>query len=153
MSNGNIEKLEGITLNVYLYIVRKRKPVGPRDVMKGAHLSSPSVAHRHLQKLEDMNLLQKNQYGEYLIKNKARMEGYFWIGHRALPKMFTYSLIFLSILIVELIILALHMPLENYKFIIWFSLLILITGLATTVFVIEGFLQYRAIKRSLQPNH
>ena len=34
-------ELEGITLNVYLYAARKRKPVGPRDVMKGVNLSSP----------------------------------------------------------------------------------------------------------------
>jgi hypothetical protein len=54
MPNANNEELEGITLSVYLYIVKKGKPVGPRDVMKGANLSSPSVAYRHLQKLEDM---------------------------------------------------------------------------------------------------
>ena len=64
MTNADSESLEGKTLNVYAYAVKEGKPVGPRDVMKGAHLSSPSVAYRHLQKLEDMNLLQKNEYGE-----------------------------------------------------------------------------------------
>jgi hypothetical protein len=148
--NINNEKLEGITLSVYLYIVKKRKPVGPRDVMKGAHLSSPSVAYRHLQKLEDWNLLRKNEYGEYLIKNKAHMDGYFWIGRHVIPKMFTYSLIFLSIFVTEVVILAIHYPVESYKFVIFFSLLILVTGLAAAVFVIEGILQRRGIKRSIQ---
>ena len=49
-------ELEGITLSVYWYVVKEGKPVGPREVMKGAHLSSPSVAYRHLQKLEELNL-------------------------------------------------------------------------------------------------
>jgi len=145
----NNEKLEGITLNVYLYIVRKRKPVGPRDVMKGAYLSSPSVAYRHLQKLEDWDLLRKNEYGEYLVKNKAPIDGYFWIGRYVVPKMFTYSFIFLILLIIETIILAIHYPVESYKFVTFFSLLILVTGLATTVFAIEGIMQHRASKRYL----
>jgi hypothetical protein len=144
------EKLEGITLNVYLYIIRKGKPVGPRDVMKGAHLSSPSVAYRHLQKLEDWDLLRKNEYGEYLVKNKAPMDGYFWVGRHVMPKMFTYSLIFLSIFIIEVVILAIHYPVESYKFVIFFSLLILVTGLATTVFVIEGIMHYRGVKRGIE---
>ncbi|MCW4053932.1 MAG: hypothetical protein NWE84_03295 [Candidatus Bathyarchaeota archaeon] len=65
-------ELEGITLSVYLYAVKRGKPVGPRDVMKGVNLSSPSVAYRHLQKLEDLDYLQKNNYGEYVAKASVR---------------------------------------------------------------------------------
>jgi len=106
--NANNEELEGITLSVYLYVVKKGKPVGPRDVMKGAHLSSPSVAYRHLEKLEDLGFLKKNEHGEYVTKDKARVRGYIWIGRRMMPKMLVYSLLFMSILIVELVILAIH---------------------------------------------
>jgi hypothetical protein len=91
--NANNEELVGITLSVYLYGVKKGKPVGPRDAMKGAHLSSPSVAYRHLQKLEDLGFLQKNKYGEYVTKDKGRVRGYIWIGRRMMPKMLVYSLI------------------------------------------------------------
>ena len=62
------DELEGLTLTVYLYVAGKGKPVGPRDVTKGANLSSPSVAYRHLQKLEDDGYLSKNEYGEYTVK-------------------------------------------------------------------------------------
>ena len=51
--------LTGNTLIVYTYVVGENRPVGTRDVMRGANLSSPSVAHRHLQKLEAMGLLEK----------------------------------------------------------------------------------------------
>jgi hypothetical protein len=148
--NADNEELEGITLNVYLYVVKKGKPVGPRDVMKGAHLSSPSVAYRHLQKLEDLGYLQKNKYGEYVTKNKARVRGYVWIGRRMMPKMLVYSLIFMSILIVELVILALHYSVENYEFKVFFLLLTLITGFAMGVFIAEGLLQRRRTKKSIQ---
>jgi hypothetical protein len=146
----NSEELEGITLSVYLYVVGKGNPVGPRDVMKGAHLSSPSVAYRHLQKLEDLGYLQKNTYGEYITKEKACVKGYLWVGRRMMPKMLVYSLIFLGILIAELVVLALHYSVENYSFKIFFLLLTLVTGFAMGVFIVEGLLQRRRIKRSIQ---
>ena len=100
MPNAGNEKLEGITLSVYFYVVKKRAPVGARDAMKGAHLSSPSVAYRHLEKLEDWGFLEKNEFGEYVVKRKARVAGYIWLGRRMVPKMLVYSLVFLGILVV-----------------------------------------------------
>ena len=141
MTRANNDELEGTTLSVYLHVVKKGKPVGPRDVMKALKLSSPSVAYRHLQKLEDLSYLQKNDYGEYIAKNKAHIRGYFWLGHGLLPAMWRYSLVFLGILIVELYILAVHFPVETYEFKVFFLLLMLITGLALIIFTVEGFLQ------------
>jgi hypothetical protein len=148
--NASNEELEGITLNVYLYTVRKGKPVGPRDAMKGANLSSPSVAYRHLQKLEDMGYLQKNNLGEYVTKGKARVRGYIWIGRSMLPKMLVYAIVFMTILIVELIIFALHYSVENYEFKVFFLLLILVTGFSMIVFTVEALLHHRRTKLSNQ---
>ncbi len=140
------EELGGITLNVYLHVIKKGKPVGPRDVMKAVNLSSPSVAYRHLQKLEDLGYLQKNDYGEYIVKNKAHVKGYIWFGRRLMPAMWRYSIVFLTILIAELYVLAVHFPVETYEFKVFFLLLVLITGLALAVFTIEGFLQNKRKK-------
>jgi hypothetical protein len=137
------EDLEGITLKVYLHAVKKDKPVGPRDVMKGVNLSSPSVAYRHLQKLEDLGYLQKNDYGEYTVKRKAQIGGHVWLGRRLMPKMWLYSLLFLVILIVELFVLFIHFSIETLEFKVFFALLTLITGLALAVFTVEGLLQSR----------
>lgn len=137
------EELQGITLNVYLYVAKKGKPVGPRDVMKGANLSSPSVAYRHLQKLEDEGYLAKNEYGEYTVKKKAPLKGSIWLGHNLVPKMWVYALIFLGILVVELVILFIHFGVETDEFKVFFLLLMLITGFALAVFAVEGFLQSR----------
>jgi DNA-binding transcriptional ArsR family regulator len=139
------EELQGITLNVYLYAAKKESPVGPRDVMKRVNLSSPSVAYRHLQKLEDTGYLKKNEYGEYIIASKARIRGHVWLGRHLIPKMWLYSLVFLAILIVELAILMVHFSIETYEFKVFFLLLALITSLALTVFTVEGLLQRRRI--------
>ncbi len=149
MTNADNTELEGITLSVYWYVVKEGRPVGPRDVMKGAHLSSPSVAYRHLQKLEELGLLQKNDYGEYLVKQKLNMKGYVWVGHRFLSKMFLYGLIFTCILIVEIIVLAIHYSVEDYRFKVFFLLLILVTGAAMSLFFAEGEMQRRRIRRSV----
>ena len=141
MTDAKNEDLEGITLNVYLHAVKKGKPVGPRDVMKGVNLSSPSVAYRHLQKLEDLGYLQKNDYGEYTIKSKAHIKWHVWLGRRLLPKMWLYSLLFLAILGVELSVLIVHFSIETLEFKVFFLLLTIITGLALAVFTIEGYLQ------------
>jgi hypothetical protein len=143
MSKAGKEGLEGITLDVYLQVLKIGKPVGPREVMKAANLSSPSVAYRHLQKLEDLGYLQKNEYGEYITKDKARVSGYMWIGNRLMPKMWLYSIVFLAILVAEAVILVVHYPVETDEFKVFFLLLILITVLAFSVFTIEGFLQIR----------
>jgi hypothetical protein len=118
--------------------------------MKGANLSSPSVAYRHLQKLEDLGYLQKNNYGEYVTKGKAHVRGYMWIGKRMLPKMLVYALTFLTILIIELIVLAIHYPVETDEFKVFFLLLTLITGFAMAVFTVEALRHRKRAKLSSQ---
>jgi DNA-binding transcriptional ArsR family regulator len=136
-------ELEGLTLTVYLYVAKKAKPVGPRDVTKGACLSSPSVAYRHLQKLEDAGYLVKNEYGEYIVKKKASLKGNIWLRSQLFPKMWIYALVFLGILAAELVIFFIHFSVETYEFKVFFLLLTLITGLAAAVFGVEGYLQSR----------
>jgi hypothetical protein len=108
------------------------------------------VAYRHLEKLEDLGLLQKNEYGEYVTKGKAHVGGYVWIGRLMMPKMLAYSLLFMSILTIELVIFALHYSVENDEFKVFFLLLMLITGSAMGVFIAEGLLQRRRTRRSIQ---
>jgi len=148
MTETNNYELEGTTLNVYLNVIKKGKPAGPRDVMKALNLSSPSVAYRHLQKLEDMGYLQKNDYGEYIAKDKAHLRGYFWLGRHLVPTMWRYSLVFLGILIVELYVLAVHFPVETYEFKVFFLLLMLITSSALVIFTVEGVLQNKRKRKN-----
>ncbi len=115
--------------------------------MRGANLSSPSVAYRHLQKLEAKGLLQKTEYGEYVVKEKANIRGFFWIGRSLVPRMLFYSFFFLGLLIIELTILAIHFSIEDYEFVVFFFYMTLITGSAMTLFLVEGLLLFLRSRR------
>ncbi len=150
MNRESDAELQGITLAVYWYVVKEGKPVGPREVVKGAHLSSPSVAYRHLQKLEELNLLRKNEYGEYLVNRKVNTRGFVWVGRILVSKMLLYALAFLGALLVETVVLAWHFEVETYEFKVFFALLMSVTGVALALFVVEDRLLHRRIARTAQ---
>jgi hypothetical protein len=154
MTKASNEKLEGITLEVYLHVLKKGKPVGPREVMKAVNLSSPSVAYRHLQKLEDLGYLQKNEYGEYLLKKKMRFNGYRWIGRRLVPNSMFYFYFFLGLFILEIVVLAIHYAVETYQGKVFFAIGLSITGIAMVLFLIEALSSRKRIgeKKELK-NH
>jgi hypothetical protein len=139
------EELEGNTLNVYAYIVHAAKPLGTREVTRGAHLSSTSVAHRHLQKLEDMGLIEKNEYGDYILKEKKSIEGHVWIGRNLVPRLMFYSFFFLGAFATEIsLILSSYLTKGNA---IQTSFLFLtgMTGATMLLFLIEGILMRRKL--------
>ena len=138
MSNVTNGVLEGTTLSVYIYVAKEGKPTGPRDVMRGVHLNSPSVAYRHLQKLEDAGLLAKNEYGEYFLEKKIKVNGYRWIGRNLLPSAMLYFYFFLVLFATEIVVLAIHFTVETYEFKVFFLLGLSITGVAMVFFVTEG---------------
>jgi DNA-binding transcriptional ArsR family regulator len=141
--------IEGTTLSVYVYVAKEGKPVGPRDVMRSLDLGSPSVAYRHLQKLEDAGLLMKNEYGEYFLKKKMRVNGYHWIGRRLLPNAMFYFYFFLGLFITEIVVFAIHLAVETYEFKVFFLLGLSITVIAMVLFLKEGLSSIKRIgKRS-----
>ncbi|MEJ2241700.1 MAG: hypothetical protein P8Y18_06125 [Candidatus Bathyarchaeota archaeon] len=141
-----MSELRGRTLKVYLYLVRENRPVGPRDVMRGLSLSSPSVAYRHLQKLEDMNLLKKQELGNYVITKKISIKGYLWIKKRLIPNSLFYFILFLSVLLIEVVIFLIHFSVETNQFKIFFFLLMLITIAAMILFLFEGLRGLKKIR-------
>jgi hypothetical protein len=142
LSGSDSSKLQGVTLKVYLYTV-KHSSVGPRDVMRGVHLSSPSVAYRHLQKLEIMGLVTKDDFGNYVVKEKVAVRGYVWVGRFLVPNPLLYAFVFLVILAIELVVLVIHFSVEDQEFKIFFLLLTSITVAAVILFVFEGWRMLR----------
>jgi len=139
------EELEGTTLRVYLALMKEDKPVGPRDIMRSVNLSSPSVAYRHLQKLEALGLIEKDSYGEYTIRQRQNVRGHVWIGRRLLPRLVFYSFFFMGVLSVEVVIVAIRLLIKEslqYDFV----LLVSVTAVATLLFLIEGILLLSKLK-------
>ncbi|MDR0373134.1 MAG: hypothetical protein LBI79_06215 [Nitrososphaerota archaeon] len=141
-----IDELEGNTLNVYAYIVRADKPVGTRDVTRGAELSSTSVAHRHLQKLETLGLIEKNSYGDYILKEKATINGHVWVGKNLVPRLMFYSFFFLGAFAAEVSIILLSFLIKDLVVEVSFLFLTGMTVIAMVLFLIEGLALYRKLK-------
>ncbi|MCW4014858.1 MAG: hypothetical protein NWF06_00650 [Candidatus Bathyarchaeota archaeon] len=137
------EQLAGNTLVVYAYVVGENRPVGTRDVMRGANLSSPSVAHRHLQKLEAMGLLEKNECGEYILKEKTGVSGHVWVGKNLVPRLMFYSFFFIGAFGAEVAIILLSCFLPWLVIETSFLFLTGMTGLAMLLFFFEGILLRR----------
>ena len=142
------DNLTSTGIQTYLYLIKAGRPAGPREIMRGAKLSSPSVAYRNLQKLIDMDLVIKDKLGNYLIKKKIGIEGYFWIGKRLVPRFIIFGIFLLIGSIIEIIILVPHI-LANTAVEGSFWVLTIFTITIAIIFFIEG-LNWRKKKLSLQ---
>jgi hypothetical protein len=150
--NGQVQCLEqqkelnGTLFSTYVYIVKAARPIGPRDLMRGAGLSSPSVAYRNLQRLIEFGLVDKDDYGNYIVKKKIGLRGYVWVRRKLLPRFAIFGFIFVGILVAEIAVLIPHLmlnsPVEES-----FWLLTVVTVTAAAIFLIES-LRYRKKPRS-----
>lgn len=131
------QELNATTFHTYLYLVRVGKPVGPRDLMRGANLSSPSVAYRNLQKLMDLGLVVKDEYGNYVVKEKVGMKGYVWIGRTLIPSFAIFGFVFIGVLIAEIAVLIPHLLVgASVEGAFW--LLTVVTIVAAAIFLVEA---------------
>jgi len=143
------EELEGNTLNVYSYIVHAAKPVGTRDVTRGASLSSTSVAHRHLQKLEELGLIEKNVYGDYVLKEKTSVSGHVWVGRNLVPRLIFYSFFFMGAFSAEIAVILLGYLVGGLVVETSFLFLTGMTAVAMILFLFEGV----SLRRKSKPKN
>lgn len=81
-------------------------PVGPKEVMRGENLTGPSVAYRNLQKLIDLGLVLKDEYGNYVVKEKVGFKGHVWLGKTFLPRFIVFGLVLATTFALFLTLLA-----------------------------------------------
>ncbi len=131
------EDMDEVTFRAYLQLVKAGTPVGPRDLMRKANLSSPAVSHRVLQKLVDLGLAEKDAYGRYSVKEKMGLKGYFWLGNNLVPRFILYGFFLAGLLLIE--VLALGIRLANKESIeASYFLLVGVTTFSAITFLTEG---------------
>jgi hypothetical protein len=140
-----IDELEGNTLSVYACIVRADRPVGVRDVTRGAELSSTSVAHHQLQKLEDLGLIEKDRYGRYTLKKKTPVEGHVWVGKNLVPRLMFYSFFFMGLFTAEVSIILLSLVFKSVVIETSFWFLTGVTIVSMFLFIKESTGLYRKL--------
>ncbi|MEM4237991.1 MAG: helix-turn-helix domain-containing protein [Candidatus Nitrosocaldaceae archaeon] len=130
MPNEIESKLKGKTLQVYLYMLKHDK-VGVREVQRDLEFSSPSVASYHLEKLIEMGLVAKDEYGQYYVSKKAdltMLESYINILGYTVPRLIFFAICFTTLLITYII--------TNYEAINIHALVFAI--IASTIFWFES---------------
>lgn len=107
MHNSKIDEeklaadLKGNTLRVYLYVLKSTGNVGVREVQRALGFSSPTLAAYHLDKLVELELLEK-KYGEYKLVREVRvgvLKQFIRIGRVMLPRHLFYASLFTTLLV------------------------------------------------------
>ena len=140
------EEIEGNTLYVYSYIAKEGRPVGTREVTRGANLSSPSVAHRHLLKLEALGLIEKNEYGDYMLKEKGSVNGFFWVGRTLVPRLMLYAIFFMGAFGAEVSLILFSYLIGGFVIETSFLFLTAITATSMALFFIEATSLHKKIR-------
>jgi hypothetical protein len=138
------QELRGKTLQVYWYILRTKKPVTAREVQRHLHLSSPSVAIHHLEKLARLGLLSKDSMGQYNLVEEVKaglLRFFIRTGGYVIPRYFLYLAYFTGLLIFY--ILAFN-PTLNIK-----DIYIMLLGLSSITISIYELAQIRQIRQRI----
>ncbi len=89
--------LTGKTLEIYKYIITKRKPVGPRELQRAFKLSSSGVATFHLDKLHRNGLITKNENDGTYTVSRVYLKHFFLLRSYLVPRYILYAVMFTSI--------------------------------------------------------
>jgi hypothetical protein len=99
--NRELERmLSGRTLQVYLYLQKKKGASGIREVQRDLGLSSPSVAEYQVEKLVEMGIARRDSYGRVFVTRKVKvkaMASYVNFGRFTVPRLAFYASIFTAI--------------------------------------------------------
>jgi hypothetical protein len=95
-------QLKGKTLLVYWYLLqRSTHSVGVREVQRALKFSSPSIVVHHLQKLQDLGLVDKRDTGEYWLMEEVKvgiLRLFTRMGRFMVPRYLFYSVLFTTML-------------------------------------------------------
>jgi hypothetical protein len=99
-------ELKGKTLLVYLYLLRSNRPfAGVREVQRSLGFSSPSVSSYHLNKLQELGLVESER-GDYRLVKEVKigvLKQFITLGGLMLPRFLFYAVLVSTMLITFMI--------------------------------------------------
>jgi hypothetical protein len=99
-------ELKGKTLLVYMHILKNPgDPVGVREVQRELGFSSPSVSSYHLNKLQELGLVE-NEYGDYKLVKDIKvgvLKQFITLGGIMLPRYLFYAVLMTTMLLTYLV--------------------------------------------------
>lgn len=134
-------ELKGKTLLVYWYLLQQSThTVGVREVQRALSFSSPSIAVHHLQKLQDLGLVEKKGTGEYVLEGEVKvgiLRFFTRLGRFLVPRYLFYSVLFTTMLFVYLILCMVGQIMPSF-YTVSFG------GIGLLIFWVETFRLWRA---------
>ncbi len=114
-------ELKGKTLLVYMHMLKKPgDAVGVRKVQRELGFSSPSVSSYHLNKLQNLGLIE-NEYGDYKLVREVKvgvLRQFITFGGIMLPRYLFYAVLMTTMLVTYLIQSPLYPTRETFTTII-----------------------------------
>ncbi|MCK5592469.1 hypothetical protein KAI31_00025 [Candidatus Bathyarchaeota archaeon] len=119
--------LRGKAWKVYWLLLKNGHPMTARQVQRALHFSSPSIAQHHLERLRELNLVQKRDIGgEYSLTSKVKigvLRHFVKLGRLLLPRYFFYAIFSTTFYLLFLTVLLRSLTRESL-FIIIFGLIV-----------------------------
>lgn len=119
--------LRGKAWKVYWLLLKDGRSMSARQVQRALHFSSPSIAQHHLERLRELNLVEKRDVGgEYSLVSKVKigvLRHFVKLGKLLLPRYFFYAIFSTTFYILYLIVLMRSLTRENL-FITVFGLIV-----------------------------
>lgn len=125
---------EYTTFKVYCFLL-KTKQASIRDVYHGTNLSSPSLALHHLEKLEALKLVQKDEHGVYhaIPRRFGILKFFIKTGKWLVPRSFYYTIFYISLTITSVLI----FPPGTREVAVVFASISIITNLVDTLLLLK----------------
>jgi len=134
-------ELKGKTLLIYWYLLQQSThSVGVRQVQRALGFSSPSIAVHHLQKLQDLGLVEKKGTGEYVLEEEVKvgiLRFFTRMGHFLVPRYLFYSVLFTTMLTMYLVLCYIGQIMPSFYAMIF-------GGIALLVFWVEAIRLWKA---------
>lgn len=96
------KRIYGKTLDVYLCILTAEDGIGVREIWRSLNLSSPSLAQYHVNKLQDLKLIETDFGGKYIINDGESIEAlksFMMLRGMLIPRLTIYSALLLGLLV------------------------------------------------------
>jgi len=88
-------------------MVKRKDPVGVREVQRDLGFSSPSVANYHIDKLAELALVSQDEYGRYYVVQKVQvgvLQAFVNIGGLAVPRLSFFAAFFTTMLLAYVVL-------------------------------------------------
>jgi DNA-binding transcriptional ArsR family regulator len=99
-------QVRGTTLRVYWNVFKSEGSVGVREIQRACGLASPSTALHHLEKLRELGVVQKDEYGQYRLMEQVKvgtLRLFLKFGKLVLPRYLFYAVFFSASLVLYIL--------------------------------------------------